>query len=478
MARTALIKTTNASTQDCAAFSSVSEIAITASTPAGTSMRFVVRTDSGEWKHYNTSKAQWEAVATQELTPESVMAEGNTKEELEALAGDKLSSLAGKTVGWAVGMKMEDTAENSPSITSIKIDGQSGSTVTETAVESDAIQLSDTNGAVDILSIDVKKSEQASGKVRIVASVQDDSGTWGNYKEYTEFVTSPTTAAKAIKFKAILTAPTPGTSVAVIESVTISHRTDSVAVFSEGTGVCVTQTHNFVNNIGRAHLMVKHPIVADTEIKAYVSLRKQPSYVSGEVIGTGDGQKHTVTLTHTDGLASHGFVLYFDGVAQSTASYSFSPSDGQVTYTAPEGEPVTVDYIHGWSKEEWVEMTHDTQYPDKNDNNLVDDQFDYLAGDGDPTGSVGAIKIALIQNTGIVKKETMGIGTGEQQSFKLPHHAKAETIVVSPASATWKYRDNTDVLLVNAPKGETITIGYSWAARTNYLESLACVFNE
>lgn len=92
MARTALIKTTNASTQDCAAFSSVSKIAITASTPAGTSMRFVVRTDSGEWKHYNTSKAQWEAVATQELTPESVMAEGNTKEELEALAGDKLSS--------------------------------------------------------------------------------------------------------------------------------------------------------------------------------------------------------------------------------------------------------------------------------------------------------------------------------------------------------------------------------------------------
>lgn len=478
MARTALIKTTNASTQDCAAFSSVSKIAITASTPAGTSMRFAVRTDSGEWKHYNMVNSQWEAIATQELTPESVMTEGNTKEELEALAGDKLSPLAGKTIGWAVGMQMEDTAENSPSISAIQINGQSGSTVTEKSAESAPITLSDSGGAVDILSINVNKSEQQKGTVRVVASIQDENDAWGEYKDYETFVTSPPTTAKAIKFKAILTTPTPGTDVATINSVTISHRTDNVAVFSEGTGVCVTQTHNFVNNIGRAHLMVKHPIVADTEIKAYVSLRKQPSYVYGEVIGTGDGQKHTVKLAHTEGLASHGFALYFDGVAQAASTYSFSPSDGQITYTAPEGEPVTVDYIHGWSKEEWVEMKHDTQYPDKNDNNSVDDQFDYLAGEGDPTGSVGAVKVALTQNTGTVKNAELGIGTGEQQSFKLPHHAKAETIVVSPAEATWKWRDNTDVLLISAPKGEPITVSYSWAARTNYLESIACVFNE
>lgn len=478
MARTALIKSTNASIQDCSMYSTVSGISITASTPDGTSMKFVVSLNGGEWKHYNTSSGAWESVATQDITADSVMAEGNTKAELESLVSSKLGDFAGATVAWAVGMQMEDTAENSPSIASIQINGQSGSTVTEASVECAPINLSDSGGAVDILSINVNKSEQQKGTVRVVASIQDESGAWGEYKDYEAFVTSPPTAAKAIEFKAILTTPTPGTDVATINSVTISHRTDNVAVFSEGTGVCVTQTHNFVNNIGRAHLMVKHPIVADTEIKAYVSLRKQPSYVYGEVIGTGDGQKHTVKLAHTEGLASHGFVLYFDGVAQAASTYSFSPSDGQVTYTAPEGEPVTVDYIHGWSKEEWVEMKHDTQYPDKNDNNSVDDQFDYLAGEGDPTGSVGAVKVALTQNTGTVKNAELGIGTGEQQSFKLPHHAKAETIVVSPAEATWKWRDNTDVLLISAPKGEPITVSYSWAARTNYLESIACVFNE
>lgn len=470
-AKRGLIVTTVASEADSSTFPKISGIEIAADEPANTSTKYVFKIND-TWMHYADSA--WSDVATQDITASSVMTEGNTKEEVNAVPASAFTAWQGKKVNVAAALQTTDMNAQ-PSITAIKIKGESGAQQLTDTVNHTAINLADTD--VEILDITVDSAVVGAGAVDVQASVCQN-GSWSEFKSYKNFVTNPATTASAIKFRSVLSVKTPGTDQATIKAISIKHRTDNVAVFSEGTGVCVTQTHNFVNNIGRAHLMVKHPIVADTEIKAYVSLRKQPSYVYGEVIGTGDGQKHTVTLTHTDGLASHGFALYFDGVAQSTASYSFSPSDGQVTYTAPEGEPVTVDYIHGWSKEEWVEMTHDTQYPDKNDNNLVDDQFDYLAGDGDPTGSVGAIKVALIQNTGIVKNEILGIGTGEQQSFKLPHHAKAETIVVSPASATWKYRDNTDVLLINAPKGETITIGYSWAARTNYLESLACVFNE
>jgi hypothetical protein len=201
--------------------------------------------------------------------------------------------------------------------------------------------------------------------------------------------------------------------------------------------------------------------------------------VTGEVLGTGDGAQHTVKLAHTDNLASHGFLLYFDGNVQSAATYSYSPTDGQVTYTAPKGETVTTDYIYGWSAETFVPMTHDTQYPDKNDNSLVDDQYDYVATkDTDPKGSVGAVKVSLKQNTGTEKNVALGTATGEQQSFKLAHHAKPETIVVTPETAVWKYKDNTDVLLVAGSKGDSLTVSYDWAARTNYLESLACIFNE
>lgn len=470
-AKRGLIVTTVASEADSSTFPKISGIEITADEPANTATKYVFKIND-TWMHYAGSA--WSDVATQDITASSVMTEGNTKEEVNAVPASAFTAWQGKKVNVAVALQTTDMNVQ-PSITAIKIKGESGAQQLTDTVNHTAINLADTD--VEILDITVDSSVVGAGAVDVQASVCQN-GSWSEYKSYKNYVTNPATTASAIKFRSVLSVKTPGTDRATIKAISIKHRTDNIAVFSEGTGVCVTQTHNFVNNIGRAHLMVKHPIVADTEIKAYVSLRKQPSYVYGEVIGTGDGQKHTVKLAHTEGLASHGFALYFDGVAQAASTYSFSPSDGQVTYTAPEGEPVTVDYIHGWSKEEWVEMKHDTQYPDKNDNNSVDDQFDYLAGEGDPTGSVGAVKVALTQNTGTVKNAELGIGTGEQQSFKLPHHAKAETIVVSPAEATWKWRDNTDVLLISAPKGEPITVSYSWAARTNYLESIACVFNE
>ena len=470
-AKRGLIVTTVASEADSSTFPKISGIEITADEPANTATKYVFKIND-TWMHYAGSA--WSDVATQDITASSVMTEGNTKEEVNAVPASAFTAWQGKKVNVAVALQTTDMNVQ-PSITAIKIKGESGAQQLTDTVNHTAINLTDTD--VEILDITVDSSVVGAGAVDVQASVCQN-GSWSEYKSYKNYVTNPATTASAIKFRSVLSVKTPGTDRATIKAISIKHRTDNIAVFSEGTGVCVTQTHNFVNNIGRAHLMVKHPIVADTEIKAYVSLRKQPSYVYGEVIGTGDGQKHTVKLAHTEGLASHGFVLYFDGVAQAASTYSFSPSDGQVTYTAPEGEPVTVDYIHGWSKEEWVEMKHDTQYPDKNDNNSVDDQFDYLAGEGNPTGSVGAVKVALTQNTGTVKNAELGIGTGEQQSFKLPHHAKAETIVVSPAEATWKWRDNTDVLLISAPNGEPITVSYSWAARTNYLESIACVFNE
>ncbi|MCI7057319.1 MAG: hypothetical protein MR959_10680, partial [Selenomonas bovis] len=121
----------------------------------------------------------------------------------------------------------------------------------------------------------------------------------------------------------------------------------------------------------------------------------------------------------------------------------------------------------------------DTQYPDKQDNNLVFDQFDYIATkDSDLRGPIGCVRVNIAQKTGSVKDAALGTGTGEMQSYKLEHHAKAETISVKPAGAKWKYRDATDVLQVTAAKGEAVSVSYDWAARPNYIEDLSCFFNE
>ena len=469
-----LIITTAASEAETSAFPSIMSITIDATEPDGTSTKYLFKTD-GNWQHYDTAHTVWADADTQAITAASVMAEGNTKAEINALTSAAFADWTGSNINVAVAR--QTTGTNQPTINSITVAGKAGAQQTSKTVQHEAITLN--QHAVKILDIAVETETANGGTVQVMASIQDESGAWSEYQPYTNYVTSPATVAKGIKFKSVLNAPNVGVSVAAVKNISVKHRTDSVAVFSEGTGVCITQTHNYVNNITRAHLMVKHPIVPDTEITAEIALRQPPTSVAGEVLGDGTGIQQTVTLAHTEKLASHGFNLYFDGTQQNAASYSYSPSDGQVTFTAPEGASITADYIYGWEDETFVSMTHDTEYPDKDDNTLVDDQFDYIAtSDDDPTGTVCTVRVSLKQLTGSVRNEVLGTGNGAQQSFKLAHHATTESIVVLPAEATWRYKDNTDVLQVTAPRGQHISVSYEWAARPNYLESLACIFNE
>ncbi len=470
-AKRGLIITTAASEADSSTFPTITGIEIAAEEPENTATRYVFKIND-TWLHYADSA--WSDVDTQSITASSVMTEGNTMAEINALAASAFTDWQGKKVNVAVALETTDTSVQ-PTITSIKVKGESGSQQLTETVNHTALSLADKD--VEILDISVDSSTVGSGTVDVQASICQG-GSWGEYTSYKNLVTSPATTASAIKFRSVLTVKTVGSDQATIKSISIKHRTDNVTVFSEGTGVCITKTYNFVNAISRAHLMVKHPIVADTEITAQIALRESPVTVTGEVLGTGTGVAQTVHLAHTDGLASHEFALYFDGEKQTADKYSFSPTDGQVTFTADEGVAVTADYVYAWSAEVFVPMKHDTGYHDKDDNNLIDDQFDYCAGDDDPKGSVGTVKVLLVQKSGTVKNEELGTGTGTSQSFKLAHHAKAETIKVKPDTATWKYKDNTDVLTVTGPKDEAITVSYDWAARTNYLESIACIFNE
>ena len=480
--RTGYIKTTNVSQADATNFSTVTGIQITATEPTGTAARYVLKPAGGEWMHYNSTLSAFEAVATQELTAASVLEEGNTKAELEAISdAEKLAVFAGKKADVFVAISANDEAMAMPSLTSLQFTGRTGATTLAANYTSDAIRLTATGRPVEIMSITVDKSATANASATLQAAIQNESNEWTDWAEYTSFVTSPATKAVAIKFKGVLTVDSVGTAEAALGSVTIKHRVEDSAVFAEGTGTCISKTYNFTNPMTAAHLMVKHPVVADTEVKAYISMRGKPVEVKSELLGTGTGASQTVTLQHTDKIASHGFTLYFDGEAQAQTSYALSTTDGQVTFNADEGVVVTADYTYNWEKEEFVEMTYDARYPDTLDANMVDDQFNYQATkDTDPQGSVAAVRIDLVQNKGQVQDEAIGTGKGILQAFNLAHKAKSETLVVKVDGQevhNYTYKDNTNVLFVTAPSGAAITASYSWAADTVYLESIACIFN-
>ena len=469
-----LVQTTTATEIDCSKFESISSVSVDADVPENTSLHFVFQLNGGNWKKYSTTDKAWQDI-TGDVTADNIAEVGNTLAEVQALTSTELASFVGTTVNLAIALTMDESQTDVPVVRGVKFVGKTPANVTSETVDGPSYTLSDTSSAVQIISIKVNKTETGNGKVQVLASAKLAGGTWSDYADVDTYVN---TKALAIKFRALLSVAKIGTDKAEFNGVEILHRTDDVAVLTEGTGVVLTKTYNFINPISRAHLMVKHPIVADTEVTAQIALRESPTTVKGEVLGTGTGASQTVTLANTTNLASHDFALYFDGVQQASGAYSFSPTDGQVTFTADEGVSVTADYVYNWSKETFVDFTHDTVYPDKNDNTLVDDQFDYIAGDNDPKGSVGTVRVSIEQLTGTEKDVVLGTATGSAQSFKLAHHAKYETIDVKPAAATWKFKDNTDVLTVTAKEGEAISVSYSWAARPNYLESIACIFNE
>lgn len=479
--KTTLIQSTTVSRLDCSGMSTVTAIEVTNTAPAGSVEKIVFKTGSG-WQKYNVSTSAWVDVATQTVTAASVLSEGNTIAEIEALGTTALAAFVGKSIDYSFAMSIDSAATIAPSLTSIKAVGASGSTVTAKTLTSDSIPLSsDGSSEVDIIKIDIEKTEVAGGTVTVKASTQNKAGTWSNYVDYTTLITTPPAQARAIKFKADFTAPNIGTSIASLASISIKHRTDNVAVMAEGTGVCITKTYSFIRTMSKAHLMVKHPTVKDTDINAYVSLRPEAIQVTQEVLGVGDGAQHTYTLKHPVDIASHTFKLYFNGEPQS-AGFAVSSTDGQVTATAPAGASVTADYKYNWKKETFTKMAFDADYSDTQDETMVKSQFDYIAStDADPTGAVSSIKIELIQKSGTVKAEAVGSGSGALASFELAHKAKPATLRIYAGGTetnSYTYKELTNTLFVTAAKGLAITADYDWAADTTYIDNFAVIWNE
>ena len=478
--------TTIATKQSCTEFDNVTGITINAAIPNGTDIRFLLSLDGNAWQKYDTTQGAWVATETQQLTGESVITEGNTKAELESLDSTSLTPLVGATVDFAVGfMANPNIAESPPQITNITINGgvneTAGTQVKEETILSDIYELTNSdNAAVEILQIIANKTEAAGGTLTLLAATKNASDEWSEYVDYKSLIGRYAEGkCKAVRFKAILQVDDINADSVTLRNVIMAHKADDKSVVVEGVGMCVTKTYTFDHTIGRAHLMVKHPIVQDTEITAEIALRTAPIQVKDELLATGDGTQKTVVLTHKRALASHGFALYFDGVAQETGTYAYSSTDGQVTFTAADSVVVTCDYIYDWSPENFVPMTPDGVFSDTAGSYIVTDDFDYYAiNDDDPVGSVATVRINIIQHTGTETDVYLGTSDGSAHSYKLAHHAKTTTISVTPATSIWKYNANTDYLTVTAPEGQDIYVSYDWAARQNYIDSFVCILNE
>ena len=297
-----LIKTTAATAIDCSHIERVTGIVIDSAEPDNTQTRYLLSIDGGKWrKHTGTA---WTFASEQDLTADSVLDEGNTKAELMALTATELAAFAGKTIDVAVAMQVGNNTEL-PSISKFDITGKN-SQIKKEVILSDVIVLG--NEAVGIVDIDVSKSEGSGGVVDVYASVQNEGNEWSDYVLYNKV----SGKAKAIRFKAELEVDKPGISTAILNNVKVQHWQSSKAATIEGKSVLVTKPVTLENEVNRAHAIIRHPDVKDTEFKVYVifgdseSFKEMPHISTyernGEVeedfefVATDDVTSRTVTL--------------------------------------------------------------------------------------------------------------------------------------------------------------------------------------
>ena len=261
---------------------------------------------------------------------------------------------------------------------------------------------------------------------------------------------------------------------------TMLYRT--MATFGDGyvTGdgaVFTTKLFKMKYDVGRANMTVKHENIPDTEITAEMAVHHGAEFIKGEIIGIGDDTSQTVKLANTSKVSSQDFKLYFDGVEQTT-KFIFSPTDAEVIFLAPANVVVQADYIYNFDSEDWVEMYRNRSYPDTTNDDRLTTQFHYAAEYNYQAGKIISIRLKLKQNSGTVTNEILGTGNDKPQGFKLPHHAIADTISVSPATATWTYKEDLDTVIITAADLETIKISYDWKARPFKVDSMAVILNE
>lgn len=225
----------------------------------------------------------------------------------------------------------------------------------------------------------------------------------------------------------------------------------------------------------RAHLVIKHQIVPDTEITASLSLRDTGTFVKGEIIGIGNDLEQTALLNNRENISSYKFALYFDGVKQEE-NFSFDPVTGRITFTAPANVIVSVDYFYNWGEETFVTMTKVGTYPDRRNPKRATTQFKYK---GEPW-KIAAVRIRFNRLSGTSENEIVSTGAGLNKpiGFKLAHQAVPEEIQVTAAGGTYSYNEELNTVIVAAPAGQAINISYGWRGKRISVDSFVCMFDE
>ena len=329
---------------DCTAFTSVNGFTTAGTQPTNTDRRVAFKVGNTWYKVTGTGAVTLTSLPTQTVTAESLLSEGNTVTELDAATS--VAGFIGKSVGVAIALVAPGDATTLPTLQL----GIKGLNIQDqfTKVDYSPEYTLSNKEDVTVVNLTAITTTTNGGTVTVEASIKQ-AGTWSAYMP---LVSAKGQKASAVKFKATYTVTVIGTSSATVNSVSILYRSNN-AVVSGSTADVLTTTEDLGLSMRHARCMVKHQPLRDATLKAYVAFRDTSVERDMIQIGTGTGERQTITLA--DNGINHNTLRLFYG-SQPLFDYDYNTELSQISCTVPVGSIIFASYSCGWQPETWVPM--------------------------------------------------------------------------------------------------------------------------
>lgn len=436
--------------------------------PAGTDCRIAIFANNVWCKVTGFETGSLVPLATQSITIESVLAEGNTVEELKRFTS--LPELAGKKIRLAVALWAE-IPENAPTI-KLALKCKNANNQYSKTLTSEMYAFAQES---EITAIASKSEIKDGGTLELLAKIRKADGSESDWNTLTAYKGQ---LASGIQYKATFSVGAIGTAYAYLSGVATEYSPAS-GIVGAGTVDIISVTENWNIPLASVRMSVRHKRLQDSVLTGYVAFRTSPTSVIGETVGIGMGEMGSYDLANKIGIHQDTVKVYYDSARQ-YSGFEVNAASGRIHCTAPAGSVVTVDYEYGWNQETWEPLTNTGT---RQGINYDTTEYRYTRPISAPPASICATKISLETVSGTSEDEELGTGTGQTRTYLLAHIAKAGTMdlrvdgIVLPASA-WLLAEDGKSVRVSAAKKAVITANYEWISETPIVYQFASLFAE
>ncbi len=438
--------------------------------PLGTDCRIAILANNVWCKITGFEAGSLTPLATQSITTESILTEGNTVEELKRFTS--LPEFAGKKIRLAVALWAE-IPENAPTIKLALKCKNANNQYTKT-LTSEMYPFAQES---EITAITSKFEIKDGGTLELLAKIRKADGSESDWNTISAHKGQ---LALGIQYKATFSVGTIGTAYAYLSGIATEYSPAS-GIVGAGTVDIISVTENWNIPLASVRMSVRHKRLQDSVLTGYVAFRTLPTSVIGETVGIGTGELGSYDLQNKSGIHQDTVKIYYDSTRQ-YSGVEVNAASGRVHCTAPIGSVVTVDYEYGWNQETWEPLTN-TGTGTRQGINYDTTEFRYTRPISAPPASICATKICMETVSGTSEGEELGTGTGQIRTYLLAHIAKAGTMdlrvddIVLPASA-WLLAEDGKSVRVSAAKKAVITADYDWISETPIVYQFVSLFAE